>query len=490
MRRSVAPAALVLAAAAPAAADEYVVLRSTRCDEEFRRAAATLADAHGVRPVAFDAARPDALLALLGRHAPRHVALVMPPDEIDFAFQRRFLDVATRVDDDPFVDFAFGYVTGATGAEAEALVLAGRRAAAAPRAAVLGSVSGGWRTSHELTSSEPLRRGGLPQLCGRVQGDETGHDRAFVARFLPKLRACNAVELGGHGYPDRVVGGLDAADLAGLRLDGAVVLSVACWTGVTSAWFRVEEGRVRRDRVDAGRSVALAVLRTGVCGYTAYLSPRPAGPELHRDLAALVVDGASLGEARRRDYDRTVLGFLGFGEARMDLDPPKDGAAVPPGRDAVRDVMLEDATGGVLFGDPSVRPFVPRPGDDPVEVVAAPAEDGIAVTMTCPRAALWAHCGEPTARFDGKGAMRAYARLPLGDLPVGEVVVESARVGARDVPTRVVWAVEDDRGERFLHAKVIFPRQDGREVGRDDELRVRCLVRRARTGAGARRSGG
>ena len=42
------------------------------------------------------------------------------------------------------------------------------------------------------------------------------------------------------------------------------------------------------------------ILRSGVLGYTAYTCPRPAGPELDTDMCAVMIEGLSLGDARRR----------------------------------------------------------------------------------------------------------------------------------------------------------------------------------------------
>jgi hypothetical protein len=48
--------------------------------------------------------------------------------------------------------------------------------------------------------------------------------------------------------------------------------------------------------------------------------------------------------------------------------------------------------------------------------------------------------------------------VPLGKRLVGDVVVDELRVGQASQPSRVLWAVEDDQGERFLQLKVNFPR--------------------------------
>ena len=91
-----------------------------------------------------------------------------------------------------------------------------------------------------------------------------------------------------------------------------------------------------------------ARLRSGAVGYTAYTCGRPAGPELDTDASMLVERGLSLGDTRRRDYDKTVLGFLGYGEKRLQLEPVKDGDKLYRKSDLVREIMLEGATGGVF----------------------------------------------------------------------------------------------------------------------------------------------
>jgi hypothetical protein len=473
---------------APALADDYVVLAAPSKDPGFRAAAEKLAAAHGAKVVALDPAAPEKVLPELKRLAPRHVALVLPPGDLDFAFQRRFLETATRLDDDPFVDFAFGYVTGATGADASAFVDACLAAGAKPVPAVLGALWGGNDSSLDRSGDYRFRTGRAPLVRCQVKGDEKTHDRAFLAGWLPRLARCTLLEFSGHGFPEQVVGGMDAADVKGLRLPGAVVLNVACWTGVTRTWFEETDGKLARLEVAPEKSLALALLRTGICGYTAYLGPRPAGPELDRDLVSLAADGDSLGDARRRDYDKTVLGFLGYGEERLRLERIEDGTRVRPGRDEVRDIMLEDATGGVVFGDPAVRPFVPRPGDDPIATKVERGEKAIVVTADCPHECIWLHLPDPTGRIGGETAMKVYERIPLRDLLVRDVVVDDVRVGEVRLASRVVWAVEEDHGERFVHVKVMFPRIG--ECPKDADLSLRFTVNAAASPASARKRGG
>jgi len=491
MERSFAriTAAFALAlGAASALADDYVVLAAPSKDPGFKAAAEKLAAAHRAKVVALDPAAPEKLLPELKRLAPRNVALVLPPGDLDFAFQRRFLLTATRLDDDPFVDFAFGYVTGATGAEASAFVDACIAADAKPAAAVLGELWGGGDASRDRSGTYPFRVATAPVVRCEVKGDEKTHDRAFLAGWLPRLARCNLLEFSGHGFPEQVVGGMDAADVKDLRLPGAVVLNVACWTGVTRTWFDEKDGKVARLEVPPEKSLALALLRTGLCGYTAYLGPRPSGPELDRDLVSLAVDGDSLGDARRRDYDKTVLGFLGYGEDGLALERIEEGTRVKAGRDAVRDIMLEDATGGVLFGDPAVRPYVPRRGDDPIAMQIETKDKSIVATATCPHECLWLHLPDPTGRISGETAMKVYERIALGPMLVKDVVADEVKIGDTKLESRVVWAVEEDHGERFVHVKVMFPRI--KSCPDDANLSLRFTVQPAASAASARKRGG
>jgi hypothetical protein len=487
MRRCPLLLGIAIMAARLAADDGYVILDGSAGRADFKEAVRRLAVHRGATVVPFDPGDLAAASRALTREAPAFVAVVLPPELIELDLQRRFLQMATEVDEDPFVDFAYGYVTGATGKDALGLVEAGIRAEREPRPFTHGSLCGGGKASTVSDHSYPLRGATLPGPYAVVKGEGEEHDREFVARVLPRLGSCGVVEFVGHGMPRHVAGGPDWRDLEGWTLDASAVLSVPCFTGVTRVWYEEDwrAGVLRRREIPLEESFCLRVLAAGACGYTAYLCGRPAGPELYTDLLRLVVDGTTLGEARRRDYDKTVLGFLGYGEQRVKLKPLADGQPLARERDAVRDIMLEGALGGVLFGDPASRPFTPRPGLDPVRVEARAEGAGITIELSCPRASLWSLCGDQTARFGDSMALRAYARVPLGDVAVGEVEVDSCRFGARDASHRLLWAVEEDQGERWLQLKVMFSRA---EAGQAGDFSARVTLRRAE-GEGSRWGG-
>ena len=461
---------LLIAATATAQQVDYVVLAAVAAGDEFDSAARHLEKHHQARLVRFDPGDLEPVRLALETMQPRYVALVMRPEQIDFAFQRRFLQLASEIDDDPFVDCSFGYITGIRGEEA--LALAKRGTDRSPKSGELTHtvVAGGLKRSFVQEQGFRLRSGKLDTLriysAGEDAFPDDGRDRKFLAKHLPRVRGRDTVTFVGHGYPREVHGGPDYRDLKDMDLAGTVALNVACYTGTTHGYFDRDwqRRRITKEHVPFEQSFCLTLLQKGVVGYTAYVCPRPAGPELDTDLVALVVDGMSLGAARRRDYDKTVLGFLGFGEERMVLGEIKNNDRVPPNMDAVRDMMLEGATGGVLFGDPACVPFAGLQNESPLAITTEeqPSTAGkgsqLLVRAEVGVQGLYLQCSDPTARWGSTMAMKVYTRIPLGDRRVQDVVIDRLAIDGKVQPTRVLWAIEDDHGERFLQLKVNFPR--------------------------------
>ena len=275
-----------------------------------------------------------------------------------------------------------------------------------------------------------------------MQNEE--RDTQFIETFLPKLQGKSVVVFSGHGLPREVVGGPTWKDLAGLSLDSAVALNIACYTGVTETWFENDRNDrlVRKRKVPMSESFALALLRTGVIGYVAYVCDRPVGPELFTDVSALVSEGMSLGEVRRRDYDKIVLGYLGYGASKMELKPVTDGQKIEPPKDIAQDILLELGTGGILFGDPALVPFKSNSNGAPVSVKVA--HDEINKTLTVAAEISLEHlgyfCSEPTASWDGRagGAMKVYTKVPLPADYVSNVAIQRIEMGNLALKSRLV----------------------------------------------------
>lgn len=467
VRRALPLAFLLLLA--PAAFADYVVLSGVAEDDPYFEAARLIAkhrDADAI--VRFDPEAPDAVLPRLRELAPANVAIVVRPEQIHVNSVRRILRMAAAVDDDPFPDFAYGFLTGATAEEAVAFVRRIVRADGKPAPAVVGraAVWGGTGASEAGDGTYLLGGRRLPERWMRFRAPDGERDRdaAFIAKHLPRLAGCGAVLMGGHGMPWEIGSGPRAEDLAGLDLFPAVVVNYACYTGVTRDWpesrFAGTGYGTRIRQVEPERSFAFAMLRAGVTGYVAYVNPRPAGPEMTIDFERILA-GQTLGEVRRNDQAKVVLGYLGFGEPG--IVPPEyvDGATVPREKmDPVRHMMLDGATGGILYGDPAFRPYRPAPEILPLTIEVRRSGDELAVTLRMTAASAGAWCADPFRRFGEKSmAQKLYGRVELpGGFPIPKSVrVESATRAGRPLDSLPpVWAVEEDRGKRWLHVKAGF----------------------------------
>ncbi len=474
---------LLLAAMAAGAQPEghrpYAIVAGFPADDPFEAAVTRLAEHHdGALVLRFDPAAPAGLLGALRTHTPTHVAFVLRPEQIDVNSVRAILRLATRVDDDPFVDFAYGYITGATPDEARRFVDNIVRASAAPLAARVGQTAV-WSNGRTCTAHDTTYRVGpdtLPSrsLRFRPPDGRHGRDQTFVDAELTSLEGCGALLLGGHGMPWEIISGPRTEDVDTLDLGGTVAFNYACYTAVTRRYAERAWGRdgatTRIKSIEPERSFALAMIRRGIVGYVAYVTPRPAGPEMHVDLQRTLA-GESLGAVRRRDYAKVVLGYLGFGEAGIAVPDAVDGARVASeALDMVRHLMLDESTGGILYGDPAYRPFAGAKRTLPLHSSARVHDDELHISMRLDALAAGTWGADPFRRFKAgtrRMAMKVYDRIevPADFGPIRSVRVARATWGEKAVETLpVVWAEEVDRGRRYLHVKANFARGGRGEI--------------------------
>lgn len=467
MKSSLVSLLLVFACVSALHAEDYLIVDLVGADDPFYAAAQRLAELRDGTIVSANASDLAPLAEIFKDKQPRYVAVVVRPGDFDVNLARRFLQVATEVDGDPFVDFAYGFITGDAPSTAVSLVERAWGAEQKRRKPTIGLAAVGEKVIAKSGASEqgfPLRKATLPQLWGQIAGGENfseGRDAKFIKQLMPQLQGKAMILFAGHGLPPEVLGGPTWKDLAGLNFDGAVAMNIACLTGVTGKWFEEDwqQGKKRQRVVPEDESFCLAMLRTGVATYVAYACPRPAGPELFTDFAALAAEGLSVGEVRRRDYNRVILASIAAGNDKLKLVQEADGRPLTPRRDLVKDVLLDMATGGVVFGDPKFTPFVARPDEVPTETKVEGVEGGLRATVLIGGQHLFVECSDSLAMWsENAQAMRVIAIVPLGKQYVSDVRIKELKMGQEIRERRLVWAVEEDRGERWLHVKANFPR--------------------------------
>ena len=131
---------LLVACQGRAQESDYIVADAVGKNDAFYRAAERLAAHRRGKIVSLDIANLSAFRDALRQKPPHYVAVVLRPEQLDYVLARKFLVMATQIDDDPFVDFSYGFVTGATAEEALAFVARSIQSEQTRREPNLGSI--------------------------------------------------------------------------------------------------------------------------------------------------------------------------------------------------------------------------------------------------------------------------------------------------------------------------------------------------------------
>jgi len=459
--------AALLSLTSVASGDSYLVLLDRAADPSFRAAAEVLAARHRAAIEPFGAEDLESVTSVVRAAAPRHLAIVVDPRTLDLDFAQRMLVALKDVDDDPFVDVAFAYVTGRDGAAAERLARKpdALRARATRRAHLFGSWEGPvLPPSAPLTALKALGFTGGSSFV--LAADEAPKRTAAARAALAEMRGADALLFFSHGYPDRMEHCLAAGDLAeaSTQLDAGVLINCACWNGVTGRWWMEgPQGAVEQAPVAAGNSIALALLDADIGAYVAGLDPWH-GPLAMRYAFHLADEGCTIAEAAKETFDRLVLDFA---PQPLVLEAPADRSAR---REGVAN-RRRNAASIVVFGDPawaplergathriSARRVTPAAGGQSIRLSVLPLIKGGApgVDFMVPQGRLIDYHSVRTEDWAAETRLEIYRSIPWdASWGVPELTVRSARVGSRDLQLGAIQVLleQSPLGDR-LHVRV------------------------------------
>ena len=436
--------------------------------DPYEAAADALIERHEARRLRATPGDLASLLPAWRERPPENVAVVVRPEDLDVNLAAELLAVSTRVDGDPFADFAWGVVTGRTAEAAVALVGASDPGRPRPEPAVRQFGVGGDQLPRSMTQAGFLAagRGVVPLMSYLSKGDsDEASDRAFIKESLPALNDAPILLLASHGYPDGMVGGLKAADVARLDLGGSVVLNIACYTAVTGRWFEDDwrAGAVAARTCDPADSFALAVLDAAPAAYVAYAGPRPSGPALMAEAVRVAGSGRSMGELRREAANAVVMAHLLAGGDGVAADPQREGEQLDPARTA-GDVVARMAVGGVLFGDPAFVPFPENSALEAVRLTLTPRGEELRAEVALETMMPHLFAGDELTYWGGRGpAVKLEAAVPLDGRPVADVRL--SRKPVEGSPHVLAAAVEEHGGRRLLRVKAVQPQPAGMTAG-------------------------
>ncbi len=404
-----------------------------------------------VATVTFEKGSVASARARLGELLPEFVIVVTRPERIDANSHFELLEMAASLDADPFVDFAPGYVTGATADEAlefaRRFLKIGKKKNALPKTvfdfgpAKNKTLQEGGPAAHDIAKGWKktwLYTGAVEEMRERTD----------------RMRGHGVLHAGGHGEPDRVVDGLTARELREQEFDlsPALYFSGPCYCGVTGAWYRPQAGGIARLPVEPMESFALAVIASGVSGLFAGLDPDRL-EQAAQELEHLWLHGDALGHAIKSTYDGTAIALR-----RSKYELFRYEAGKPRPQSSLTMTMVGGGAGRALYGDPTWAPLK-KCAKPPYQVKIKKSRKGLKVTCTAkalPKG--WSaidvyRCG---GRWTHRIALREKIPAKLA-ASLSELKVTKLRCKAGDLqglyPTAMIerWG-----GETYLHLYVVF----------------------------------
>ncbi|MHC4778958.1 MAG: HEAT repeat domain-containing protein [Planctomycetota bacterium] len=423
----------------------------------------------------------DSLRTLIEKNA-RYVTLFVEPEDMDVNLVRRFVVLSTLIDEDPFCDFAFGFVTASSPDKAIAFV----------ERIIEADGKGVDPSALSFCTSNISRKYPGSSFIEGMRGDAiyvSLGNMAFAKKSLNELQEPGFIHIGGCGDPEGVwmfadkrnldrskhwpydparVGEdpdgemprLLASDFAKLKLKNPVVWTHVCHIGSVSRVF--VEGDIvstfgRCEKVEAytipkGRSVALALIEAGVSAYIAPLGPN-FGAQSDIEQAAASELGLPLGDVMRRAYHDVVMDTGGH--------PEQIGVYVE-GKPAMWDpdgfTNYNSPHNRALYGDPQFKPFGAFRSPATVKVVAEVAEDRAVLRFELASSGYLGRTWYGNRGRSNKGRGRIYEVVELPEAPkaltVGEVTALDGSGEPFEITSKTVLLEEID-SKTYLHIQLV-----------------------------------
>lgn len=330
----------------------YVVLSAVSdTSDTYYDVAETIANYRSAQIITFNPLNVDSLLPILTAIEPRYVAIVIKPIDLDINFVRHFLMMSTDIDSDPFSDFSYGYITGATGQDALNFVNNIIYAESQNIQNFPLNCSGYAASSLNLIYTTPGdymsylnppvysaiyletndNGSGLDYFMANTSNMENnklldiGHNGDAHMLWLFEGGNTNPVPPVWNYDPAKIEDtayarvGLSSFEIGTLNLYPAVAFNGACHSGEPkkvmvegdiAATFGDTQGYTEFYTMSDTFSFALEILQTGITGYFAPCGANNANDQGEDVYNAFLYD-EPLGDIHKRSNDGVVMGFLG-----------------------------------------------------------------------------------------------------------------------------------------------------------------------------------
>jgi len=402
-----------------AQSDNYVIATTiSDTTDPWYEPVRVLRDYRNAEVVTFEVQLIDFLIPAMINTEARYVAVIVRPEELDINLVRKFLVMSTMIDSDPFTDFAYGYITGATPQDAVNFINKIIQAEAQHVENYPLHVSGFAASSinYIYTTANTYMKYLNPASYNSMymETNDNGSGNTYFHSNTSILPGKKILDIGHNGDPHMIWlfeggnsstnppiwdydstkienpayarVGISSYDIAGLNLYPAVVYNGACHSGVPkraiiegdiAATFGDTDWEVKFYNMSDSFSFALTLLKTGITGYFAPCGANNANDQSEEVYASFLYN-EPLGDIHKRSMDGVVMGFLGNrpalklfqeGASTLGCDVLTSGTFNPTNWSGAC-YMLGGKANRIYFGCPLYNPFANN-HDNQLEITTA-----------------------------------------------------------------------------------------------------------------------
>jgi len=349
----------------------YAILTNLSNSDPYFKAVELLREFRSAKIIRFDSNHLDKAIDPLKRIQPVFVAIVVKPDTLDLNFAYDILEMSFKLDEDPFTDFVYGFITGATADDTERFVTN-----------IIRAEENKDKFPKKIVAFGPDNICQPEGICSCDWFSEwkcnfiTHRAGSFPNKYLEDLTQKGIIQFWGHGSHLGIDGGLKYNQLQKLDLYPAVIFAGPCFSAVTRKSYDTCKccGKTIAQCNLLDESLVLNFIDRGITGYFGAVHTDrclSAAQEMEYALIA----GKPLGFVTKHTYDKLVMAKNGerpeFPRLRVGEQPPEENSI---------DFQIHRAASRILLGDPAYQPFQGE-AKPPVSTTTRLKEDGVEISI-------------------------------------------------------------------------------------------------------------
>jgi len=291
---------------------------------------------------------------------PDYVAFVVHPERIEDNFVGAVFAELTALDDDPYLDCAYGYITGATPQDALRLVRNTADAQAKPNHTPKKFVAIGHTFAQNDLAPFAVQEANRYKAYGYQTAqinpiDNSAEWNRKAKQEIQKLNSASLVFLAGHGMGDMSCA-IPGDEYGRMRLQSAIVVNGTCHSAVTNIRHDSMDRfwTIQTNQINPEQSVCLNFIKAGAVGQFASTASS-SWTNVAFTITKFFNEGRSLGEALQESLNDKIRNA---GIKNVRIIPFQDGQKSPQALSENENPgAIQSISRVILIGDPAYRPF-------------------------------------------------------------------------------------------------------------------------------------